>query len=144
MEEVSWVETTMDLVAQELERAELEGGDKFKERVNAWRLRLVGYSMIDIAEELGISVGTAHADVHWAQEHLASAYESAEAFRRVSLPQLDQQYRELLAMRTETAHRVAMGVKDLQAKLLGAYAPTRIDANIKTQYEIVDVNTKEL
>lgn len=128
------------MVDQELEQARGLNA----RRVRAWRLRLAGYSILDIAEELGVSVGTAHADLKWAMANLTSAYESAEAFRHLSIPQLEEQYRRLLEMGTESSHRVALAVKDMQAKLLGAYAPTKVDATVKTQYQIVGVDTEQI
>lgn len=131
--------------------------EKMLERTKAWKLRVTGYNIQDIAEELGISVGTAHADVRWCLDNLPAAYESAEDFRRVALPRLDEQYRRLTAGRTitiegepvyepptETAMRVAQSALDLQAKLLGAYAPSRIDGSVTVKTVLAGVDVDEL
>lgn len=132
------------MVDQELQCAEDEGSDLEVRRVRAWRLRLSGYSIQDIADEMNCSVSTAHGYIKWAMENLPSAYTTAEEFRHVSLSQLEQQYKRLVEMDTEGSVRVALQVKDMQAKLLGAYAPTKVDATVKTQYQIVGVDTEQL
>lgn len=147
MEEVTWVDKALDLIDTELERVEREGNYKLIERVKAWQLRIKGYSIIDIADELGISVGTAHADVRWCIDHLPPAFETTEDFRRISLQQLEKQYERVTAGRngeppTEIAERVGIAIKDLQAKILGALAPTRIDSSIKLEYNITGVDTQ--
>ena len=124
---------------------------KMLERAKAWKLRVDGYSVQDIAAELGISVGTAHADVQWCIKNLPAAYESAVDFRHVALPRLDEMYRRLTTGRTvvvddvvvhesptETAMRVALSALDLQAKLLGAHAATKVDIESKTVHYVVE------
>jgi hypothetical protein len=126
-------------------------------RAKAWKLRVDGYSVQDIAAELNVSHGTAHADVRWCLDNLPAAYESAEDFRRVALPRLDDQYRRLTAGRTviiegepvvesptETAMRVAQSALDLQAKLLGAYAPSKVDGSVVVKYELAGVDTDDI
>ena len=120
-------------------------------RAKAWKLRVDGYSVQDIAAELGISHGTAHADVQWCIKNLPAAYESAVDFRHVALPRLDEMYRRLTTGRTvvvddvvvhesptETAMRVALSALDLQAKLLGAHAATKVDIESKTVHYVVE------
>lgn len=147
-----------------LERAEqgvvLAAGELTVRRAKAWKLRILGYSIHDIAEELNVAVSTAHADVRWCLDNYPPAYETAEDFRRVSLLQLDRQYRMLMDGRlkydedgqpvlgadgkqmrdepNESAQRVAMGVKELAAKMLGALAPREIsgDITVRTALEL--------
>lgn len=133
----SWLKGAFAMVDQELEQAEAEG-DQYVNRIRAWRLKLAGYSYLDIAEEMGISSGAAHKYVKWAMENLPSAYSSAEEFKHISLEGLDEQYKRLVQM---GSYKVALQVRDMQAKLLGAYAPTKVDATVRTQYEIVGVDT---
>lgn len=128
-------------------------------RCRAWKLRLMGYGIEHIAEELRVSHGTAQADVRWALDHLPSAYESAEDFRRITLKQLDDQFRRLTQEReiidnetgrviklppTETAERVALANKDLQAKLLGAYAPSKVDGSVVVKYSLAGVDVDDV
>ena len=145
-----WTEKAMESAEEELKRVEEEGVDPLLvRRVRAWNLRLRGYSIQEIGEELRISIGSAHSDLKWCHENLPPAYETAEDFKRISLQQLDAQYRRVTSGRngeppTDIAERVAIAIKDAQAKLLGAYAPTRVDATVQTQYEIVGVETKDI
>lgn len=120
-------------------------------RARAWKLRVDGYSVQDIAAELKVSHGTAHGDIKWCIKNLPAAYESAADFRHVALPRLDEMYRRLTTGRTivvddvvvnesptETAMRVALATLDLQAKLLGAHAATKVDIESKTVHYVVE------
>jgi hypothetical protein len=141
--EVNWVEH----VIQRAEAALISTTDPIeRRRLTIWKLRIQGYTLVNIAEQLGISYGTAHADMQWCYKNAPMAYESAEEFRHIGIAQLEQQYQMLVTPRvildtTETgdiverveapslmALKVAQSAKDMQAKLLGAYAPTRVEA----------------
>jgi DNA-directed RNA polymerase specialized sigma24 family protein len=143
------MDKAMKLVEAELEKAEREGGYKLIERISAWKLRIQGYSIVDIAEELDIGIGTAHKDVKWCIANLPAAYETAEDFKHVSLEQLEKQYKRVMAGRdgeppTEIAERVGVAIKELQARLLGALSPTRVDSSMKLEYNITGVKTEEI
>lgn len=122
---------------------------KMRERLTAWSLRIKGYSIYNIADELHLSVGAVHADIKWCLANLPAAYESTESFRHMAMDALDEQLARLQSGRngeppTDTAERVIVAIRDMQAKLLGAYAPTKVDASVKTQYEVLGIEADKL
>ncbi len=116
----------------------------YTRRVKVWELRVKGHSVIQIATLLDCSFGTAHADLQWCLKNLPAAYESTQDFRSITLARLDEMIEHLQENRSDAGNKTLIAAQDMQAKLLGAYAPTRIDANVKTQYEIVGVNVEEM
>jgi hypothetical protein len=114
-------------------------------RMNVWRLRMQGMMHIDIAEELAVSPQTVLNDLVWILENLPPTYHSAIHFRRISMEQLERMFYQLEPVRdTPIGSRASVAIKDMQAKLLGAYAPTKVNADLSVNYSIEGVNTKEL
>lgn len=118
-------------------------------RARVWKMRIMGYSVAEIAEELKCAFGTAHGDIKWCLKNYPPAYESADELRHVSLERLDAQYRRVLSPRPrydeqanvvgydppmERGELIAQRALDMMHKLLGAYAPTRVETGV-TQRE---------
>lgn len=115
-------------------------------RLKAWKLRLHGYSHEDIADALEVGIATAYRDIRWCIDNLPPAFESAEDFRRISLKRLEQQVTRLITRlqsgaseNPDVTERVLIAVQDTQAKLLGAYAPSRIDSSVTVKTELVGI-----
>lgn len=121
-----------------------------RRRMLVYRLRVMGYTLETIAEELNMSYGTAHGDLEWCFANLPPVFANAEDFRRVSVPQLEGMFEQLvtpqvvleqtdtgetiqrLQMPSVQALRTAKEIKDTQAKLLGAYKPVVVDDGAET------------
>lgn len=133
-----------DLLARVESELENARDETLKRRINAWKMRLLGHSFITIAEELDVSIGTAHADVRWCHENLPLAFDSTQDFRHIALERIESWFvalAEACARGDDSAIKTSNMLTDMQAKLLGGYAPTRVDATVRTQYEIIGVNT---
>lgn len=132
--------------------AELDSSDPvMQRRAKAWRMRLDSYALQDIAESLGVSFGTAQADIQWCLKNYPPAYESADDFRRITILQLEgakhRLWCRLMSRDTDNpdiTERVLMSAQDMQAKLLGAYAPSRVDSSVVVRTELVGVETDKL
>lgn len=128
-----------------------------RRRLTAFMLRTVrNRSIAEIARTMNLSVGTVHADIQWGYQNYPPAYETAEEFRRATLTQLDEMIAYLANTRiiirtTETGDTyeeteypsredfIAIGrLRDQMAKLLGAYSPREItaDVTVKTILEL--------
>lgn len=152
---MSWV----DRAIERIETALVGVTDPIlRRRMTVYRLRLSGYTIHWIAEELNISGGTAHADMQWCYQNLPPAYANADEFRFISIGQLEQQYQRVMTPRvvletTETgetiervelpslvAEKVARELKAEQAKLLGAYKTVSVDDDGDTATYTVTVS----
>lgn len=146
----TWVDD-MERRAEDALNALDENADpRLKRRLEAWNLRIRGHAIEQIAALMNVSVGTAHADIRWCLDHLPAAYESAQDFRTVAVRRLDEQYLMLTAPGpageppSETALRVAQAAQDMQAKLLGAYAPTKVDGSMTVKTVLVGIDADEI
>lgn len=141
----------MQQILQRVEASLVGESDPIRRRrMIVYRLRVKGYTLETIAEEMNISVGTAYADLEWCFANLPPVFANAEDFRRVSVPQLEGMFEQLVTPQvvleqTETgetvqrlqmpsvqALRTAKEIKDTQAKLLGAYKPVVVDDGAET------------
>lgn len=129
-----------------------------RRRLTVYRLRILGYTLETIAEEMNMSYETARLDLRWCFNNLPPVYANAEDFRRVSIPQLENIFQMLVTPRTvvqvlesgETlqhvelpslqALKVAREVKDTQAKLLGAYQAVDVREGDETYSYTVTVS----
>lgn len=136
----------LEKLLSEVEREELEAPERLKARIHAWALRLQGYSVADIAEDLGVTNQTAYNHLEWAQKNLPSAHRSAEDFIRTSIDRLEVQYRQLSIGRelgSEMAHRVSAALVDQQAKMLGVYT-MKLDVKAEVKYVIDGVDMDQV
>lgn len=142
------MDKAMERIERALKRVD-EDDYKAVERLNTWKLRIQGYTIVDIAEELDIAVGTAHKNIQWCLKNLPAAFETVEDFKRIALSQLEKQYQRVTSERngeppTEIAERVGVAIKELQAKILGALSPTKVDSSMRLEYNITGVKTEEI
>lgn len=139
-----------ELLAQADALLEKADSGLLKRRIEVWKLRIKGYTLLDIAERLGVSYGTAQGDYRWALENIPPAFASREEFMRLSLQRLEWQVKmlgqtlERLQAEGEddiATHRTILAVQDMQAKLLGAYT-VNVDVSTRVNhiYEGVDVD----
>lgn len=155
MREVGWV----DRIVQRIETALASVSDPMlRRRMMVYRLRTLGYTIHAIAEELNMSVGTAHADMEWCYKNLPPAYQTADEFRFVAISQLEEQYQRIVRPyvvleQTESgemveriqypslvAEKVAKEIKAEQAKLLGAYKTASVEEGPDTVTYTVTVS----
>lgn len=123
----------------------LDGSDPiYARRVRVWDLRVRGHSITQIAALLECSIGTVHADLRWCLTNLPAAYESTQDFRVVTIARLDEMIERLTSNPTDTGNKTVLMAQDMQAKLLGAYAPTKVDATVHTQYSIIGVPVEDV
>ncbi len=113
-------------------------------RAKALELRVKGkMTMREIAQATGVSVCTAHKDIHWMIDHETGDLDShIRAERKVENQRLDEWLKKTLSS-LETAREVddqvkllqtALKISERRAKLLG------LDAPIKTEVEAVVSN----
>lgn len=125
------------------------GDETRSRRVESWKMRIQGWPPYEIAEHFKVSVQTTYADLRWAQENLSSAIDSAEELRRLSLERLDKQYQQLATLRARAEeigdgpHRTSVYIMDMQAKLLGAYAPSKVDGSVVVKYVLENISEEE-
>jgi transcriptional regulator len=107
-------------------------------RLQVWRLRIQGWPYEDIARKLGVTNATVCTDLQWCMKNLPATYDTVADFRVVALRRLEDWIRE--------ADDISVRVKllDTQAKLLGAYAPVRVDAGVQVRHVIVGVEVDRL
>lgn len=104
-------------------------------QAQAVELRKAGASYRQIAKTLSITGGRAHQLVTRALDEINTrSVENAEALKRMELERLDEIQVSLWAARANP--RVAdslLRVVEQRAKLLGLYAPVKLDAGLRTQ-----------
>jgi len=105
---------------------------------------VLGHSIEQVADLLGISIATAWRDLRWCLDNVPAAYENAEDYRRVSLRRLDEMIRRHQLSTSDAGDRTILAVADMQAKLLGAYAPSKVDASVTVRTELAGVDVGEL
>lgn len=113
-----------------------------KKSAHAWSLRLKGYNLTHIGEEMGVSFPTAQKYVEWAMENIPSVIESAEDFKRVALDRIEAWVAALEPQRAEgdvMAYRVSQSLLDQQAKILGVYTQ-RLDVSAHLTYSVEGVD----
>lgn len=97
-------------------------------RQKVLNLRRSGFSIRDIASQIGISVGQAHTDIQNALQALqAQTIELGASYRELELERIDRAMVALDAQvkkgDTQAVNTLAKLI-DMRAKLLGLYAPT--------------------
>lgn len=125
---------------------EQEFPEQTKRRIEAWRLRIQGYSAGEVAKKQKVSLAMIYKDWEWGKTHLPVAMANAEDFKHVSLERLEQQYRQLSAARNradDSAHRVSLAILETQAKILGVLS-NKVDVSGNLKYEIVGVDLDQV
>lgn len=143
----TWVDAAVTAVEGEIQEATWTRDQLAARRSNVWRLRVLGYSQTAIATELKIAQQTVSDDLKWCREHLPSVFETIVDFRNVSLARLEHLILKLLTndqIAIGDQVRAVAGLVDLQAKLLGGYAPTKVDAAVTVDYQITGIDPKAL
>lgn len=117
-------------------------------RARAWKLRISGYSLAEIAEELHYSTRGACEDIQWCQENYPPAYETVDDFRRASLATLDAQIKRLVKRLeqgdgTDTTEHVLQKAREQQARLLGAFMPMGLNADVIVRNVLENVRSSE-
>lgn len=95
-----------------------------KRRLTCWKLRVQGYTPLEIADLIGVHFTTVYNDIKWCQENVPSAIEGGKELLRVSLERLEVQYRQLAQMRENgdtDAQRLSISIIEAQSKLMGLY-----------------------
>lgn len=133
-------------ILAELDKEMAEQPARFKLCVEAYKKRLQGYQVVDIADALQISVPTAYRYIEWAQANLPVAHRNIDEFIRTSVDRLEIQYSQLdqgRILADPIAHRVSAALLDQQAKLLGAYT-VKIEHSGKVEYLVDGVDMEQL
>lgn len=133
-------------VLAELDAEMANRPERVRKCIEAYKKRLQGYSLWDIAEGMSLSMSTVSRYLEWANENLPVAYCNIDEFIRTSVERLEIQYSQLNKDRMLgdlVAHRVSAAILDQQAKLLGAYT-VKIEHSGQVEYVIEGVDMDKL
>lgn len=120
-----------------------------KRRARVFKLRVQGYTLMQITELLskkyGVSQLTIQRDLEWARANFQVAQESADQIRVMSVMQLQYQYGQLAPHRAAgdiAAHKVSLDILQAIAKLMGLDKMT-VEVQ-QVLYDIVGVDMDQL
>lgn len=134
----------LEELLERLEAEKAEAPDRLARRIEAYRLKVQGYSYQDIADKIDVSYPTAVSDVQWAIRNLPTAIETTEDFTKVTIDRIEQQLAQLSGSRAaaeDAAHRTSATLMDLQARLLGVMtSKTEVSAHVNYVVEGVDMD----
>lgn len=136
----------IDVLINELEQIKTQASDKEKIRWDAWQLKIQGYSIDLIAQQLGKSTQTIYLYFEWCMRQLPHVKEQLEEFTRVTVLRLEAQYRQLAIARFKgdiMAHKVSLDILDQQGKLLGVHKMS-VEIDNRVTYELVGVDMDKL
>jgi len=114
--------------------------------LECWKLRLMGYTLLDICEELGLSLGVVQRSVEIAKEEFPSVTEDVATVREMCVYQLCESLKWAQTVEPDEdrypKERIRIQVVDQLSKMFGLNSQ-RIELS-QVDYKIVGIDTKEL
>jgi hypothetical protein len=143
----TWVSEALARADTEIDVATWTKEELATRRAKVWRLRVLGFPQSEIGRQLNISPALVHLDLKWCRDNLPSIFETIQDFRNISLARVEEMM--LRVMTTDTMSikdqvSAVSGLIDVQAKILGGYAPTKQEVGLTVKYQINGVDTEAL
>jgi predicted transcriptional regulator len=143
----TWVSEALVRVDSDIDIATWTKENVAERRARVWRLRVLGYGQTEIGKQLGIPQPTVSADLKWCRDNLPSVFETIQDFRNISLARVEEMMLRVMTSDTMSEKdqvSAVTGLIDVQAKILGGYAPTKQEVGLTVKYQINGVDTEAL